>query len=209
MLEGLEGIIQQIYTNMTGTDSAREQAYKLSREVVRSASATIKHCHRGENDQAHALLAETGRLTAEMITSVASTPALRHTGFVIDSEKEYAEAAITLAAILGGAVPGPDELGIDATAWINGLSEVVGEMRRHVLDLIRAGRARDAEAYLALMEDIYYHTMSFDFPNAVTAGLRNRTDAARGAIERTRGDLTLALQQAELATRLDELKARE
>jgi translin len=59
------------------------------------------------------------------------------------------------------------------------------------------------------MEDIYYHTMSFDFPNAVTAGLRNRTDAARGAIERTRGDLTLALQQAELATRLDELKARE
>ena len=209
MLEGLDGIIQQIYNNMTGTDSAREQAYKLSREVVRSASQTIKHCHRGENEQAHAMLAETGRLTAEMITSVSATPALRHTGFVIDSEKEYAEAAITLAAIIGGPVPGPDELGIDATAWINGLSEVVGEMRRHVLDLIRAGAARDAEAYLALMEDIYYHTMSFDFPNAVTAGLRNRTDAARGAIERTRGDLTLALQQAELATRLDELKARE
>jgi len=137
---------------------------------------------------------------------VAGYPQLRYGGFVVDAEKEYAEAALVVAAITGERAPGPDDLGIDDVAWLNGLAEVVGELRRHVLDLIRSGRAQSAEGYLALMEDIYLYAVSFDYPNAVTAGLRSRTDAARGLLERARGELTMSLKQDELTRRIASLQ---
>jgi translin len=202
LLKGLDGIIADIAAHVAALDVAREKAFGLSREVVRVSSTTIKHVHRGEIAEARKKLAEAGALTAEMLAAVADTPALRYTGFVIDSEKEYAEAALVVAAICGEPAPRPEDLGMDEVAWLNGLAEVVGELRRHVLDLIRAGRPGDAEGFLALMEDIYLHTLSFDYPNALTAGLRSRNDAARGLLERTRGELTMSLQQDALARRL-------
>jgi len=45
-----------------------------------------------------------------------------------------------------------------------------------------------------------------DFPDAITGGLRRTTDMVRGVLERTRADLTLAMQQKALETRLAGLK---
>ena len=206
LLEGLDDIVKRVYAHVAAIDEAREEAFRLSREVVRAASTTIKHMHRGELDEARARLAETGELVGQMLTAVAGYPQLRYGGFVVDAEKEYAEAALVVAAITGERAPGPDDLGIDDVAWLNGLAEVVGELRRHVLDLIRSGRAQSAEGYLALMEDIYLYAVSFDYPNAVTAGLRSRTDAARGLLERARGELTMSLKQDELTRRIASLQ---
>lgn len=205
-LEGLDDIVRQVYGHVAAIDGAREEAFRLSREVVRAASTTIKHMHRGEVEEARARLAEAGELVAQMLAAVADYPQLRYVGFVVDAEKEYAEAALVLAAITREKAPGPSDLGIDEIAWLNGLAEVVGELRRHILDLIRGGHAREAEGYLAVMEDIYLHTVSFDYPNAITAGLRSRTDAARGLVERARGELTMSLKQDELTRRIAALQ---
>ncbi|MCX7599521.1 MAG: hypothetical protein N2512_11755 [Armatimonadetes bacterium] len=205
-LKGLDEIVERVYAHVAAIDAAREEAFRLSREVVRAASTTIKHMHRGEVEEARARLGEAGELVEQMLAAVADYPQLRYVGFVVDAEKEYAEAALVLAAITKEKAPGPEDLGIDEIAWLNGLAEVVGELRRHILDLIRGGRARDAEGYLALMEDIYLHTVSFDYPNAITAGLRSRTDAARGLVERARGELTMALEQDELTRRIAALR---
>ncbi len=208
ILKGLEDIVDGLKSGLEELDAAREKVLRLSRDVIRSASTTIKHVHRGDLDLAREQLAETARLTRSMVEIADPWGLLRYARFVLDAEKEYCEAALVIAAIAGEPAASPDDLGADAVAWINGLAEVVGEMRRHCLDLIRMGETRRAETYLDLMEDIYHQVMVFDLPDAVTGGLRSRADQARAAIERTRGELTMALANVHLAERLREVEGK-
>lgn len=208
MLSQLDEIAERIRSEFDRLDAARETAYVRSREVVRSSSVTIKHVHRSEWDEARAQLAETRRLCDEMLAAVAEAPELRYGGFVSDAEKEYAEAAIVLASIAGEPLPSPQDLGIYGAAWLNGIAEVVGEFRRHVLDLIRTNDNARAEEYLAAMDGIYAVIMTFDYPNAISLGLRSRSDNARGMVERTRGDLTNALRAGRLEQKMAELEAK-
>jgi translin len=208
MLTGLEEIVEGLREHFDVLDRAREEAYVLSRQVVRASSVAIKHTHRQELEQAREQLAEARSLTHRMLAALAEAPELRYGGFVHDSEKEYCEAAMTFAALTGQPLPTVEELGVYGPAWINGLSEVVGELRRHVLDLIRMDRAEEAEQHLAAMESIYQTILSFDYPNAISQGLRGRSDAARGLVERTRGDLTNALRGCKLERRMKELEEK-
>lgn len=206
ILSKLDEITDKIRARFEALDAAREAAYIASRQVIRAASITIKHAHREEYDEARQQLVEAASLTKHMQDAVKDAPELRYGGFVGDAEKEYAEAAITVAGILGEALPEPEELGVGYAPWLNGLAEVIGEFRRHVLDLIRRGKVDEAEVFLGVMDDMYQATMSFDYPNAISLGLRGRTDAARGMIERTRGDLTTARRQAHLEQQMRDLQ---
>lgn len=208
MLERLEEISEQLRAYFDALDKAREEAYVLSRQVVRASSLAIKEVHRQQIAAACAQLAEARKLTEQMLATVAQAPELRYGGFIHDAEKEYCEAALVLAVLTNAPLPPPSELGVNPMAWINGLAEIVGELRRHVLDLIRLDKPTEAEAYLEAMDSIYHIILSFDYPNAISQGLRSRSDAARGLIERTRGDLTNALRASKLEQRMAELEEK-
>ena len=208
MLTGLEEIAAAIRHDFDLLDKARETAYLASRQVIRASSEVIKGAHRGEFEAARAGLQETRALCQQMLEAVKEAPELRYGGFVSDAEKEYAEAAVTLATLTGGKLPSPQDLGIYPAAWLNGLAEVVGEYRRHVLDMIRVDNNDEAERFLEAMDSIYLVIMSFDYPNAISLGLRGRSDAARGMIERTRGDLTTALRASRLEKRMKEMETK-
>lgn len=120
-----------------------------------------------------------------------------------DAQKEYAEARTAVALTGDKPLPLPGELGVSDAAYRDGLAETVGELRRHLLDVLRAGQLERSEALLEVMDDIYALLVTVDFPDGVTAGLRRSTDVARSIIERTRGDLTSALIQGRLRDALD------
>jgi translin len=44
--------------------------------------------------------------------------------------------------------------------------------------------------------------VTVDYPDAITGGLRRTTDALRGVLERTRGDMTAAIRQEQLTAAL-------
>ncbi|MBP8953059.1 MAG: haloacid dehalogenase [Armatimonadetes bacterium] len=178
----------------------------ISRQVVRVSSEAIKRVHRKEVQGAYERLAEAAELSRQMVAALDGCVELRYGGFVADAQKEYAEAAITIAGIQNEPLPAPEELGVDDAAWLNGLAEAAGEFRRHVLDSIREDNIERAEQFLSIMDDIYHLIMGFDYPNAISLGLRGRSDAARGFVERTRGDVTNALRQKRLEERLAELE---
>ena len=116
-------------------------------------------------------------------------------GFLHDAQKEYAEARTTLALVSGGTIPTPQSLGVEYPAYLNGIAEAVGELRRMLLDRLRRGEYDGCEAILGAMDDIYSVLVTIDFPDAMTGGLRRTTDQTRGILERTRGDLTMAIVQ--------------
>ncbi len=206
MLGRIDEFAEQARRSLEQIHQDRERAYTTSREVVQAASAAIKAVHRGEFEAAREQVTRTRELYARMMRAVQTSPEIGYSGFVGDAAREYAEAALVLALIGEQELPGPDEIGVDCADWLNGLGDTVGELRRHVLDLIRHDKVEEAERFLEMMDEIYQTIMSFDYPETVTKGLRKRSDQARGAVERTRGDLTNALRQSRLERRMRELE---
>ena len=187
----------------TETHGARERALRLSREMVRGSANSIRASHRGDFDRARELLDQVAVAAREVAGLRESQPAVYYAGYVEDAHKEYVEASVVLAIVRGTAPPGPDELGVGPAAYLNGLGDVAGELRRYILDALRRGDFSRSEELLGVMDEIYTVLVSMDFPDAVTRGLRRSADMVRGTLERTRGDLTVALRQHRLEQRMD------
>jgi len=202
LTDNLDSIADQIRLSLSAKDMAREKVLPLCREVIRHSSQAIRAVHRQEFDQAKQLLQSARSLLDQIEQAVTAYGELGNTGFIRDAQKEFAEGSITLALVTGNQLPDPGELGIDAAAYLNGLGEAVGELRRYLLDSMRRGDLSRGEELLSAMDDIYSVLVTMDFPDAITGGLRRTTDMVRGVLERTRSDLTLVMSQKELETRL-------
>ena len=201
-MTGLDEIERWARAEFETRNAAREQALSQSRELIRTCANTIRAVHRRDFEQARTLLARAKELSDGLTRNLGPYPDLFYTGYVQDAQKEYVEATATLSLVSGSPMPPPQELGIAAAPFLNGLAETVGELRRFVLDKLRRGELEGSEALLQTMDDIYSLLVTIDYPDALTGGLRRTTDAARGILERTRGDLTFALRQQELETSL-------
>ncbi|MCC6443139.1 MAG: haloacid dehalogenase [Armatimonadetes bacterium] len=208
-MEYLEAIVAKIRGRFDEEDRAREEALRLSRELIRTCAQSIRAIHRAEFEGAETLLASARQIVAKIKDRLAGFPDIYNAGYVQDALKEFAEASSVMALVQGLPLPDPDEIGVDYAAYLNGLGEAIGEMRRYILDIIRQGRMERGDSLLDQMDEIYFALVTFDYPDAITSGLRRTTDMVRGVLERTRGDLTLTLQQDALARALDEARRGE
>ncbi|HWH32737.1 MAG TPA: hypothetical protein VNU01_08700 [Egibacteraceae bacterium] len=200
----LSRLRDDIDARLAAKHAAREAALPEARKAIRFAANAIRAVHRGERDDAQALLAQSEAALRAAEAASADQPAVRWSGAVDDAAKEYAEGRITLALVNEEPLPTPDELGVQDSAWLNGAAEAVGELRRHLLDELRAGRLERCEGLLGSMDAIHAMLVTIDYPDGITGGLRRSTDVARSIIERTRGDLTTALVQARLREALED-----
>jgi translin len=204
--DNLDAIAEKIRAGLSAKDAVREKMLPLSRDVIRYCSQAIRALHRQEFKEAENMLVTARDILAGVGKVVSECDEFLNTGAFRDAQKEYAEGCITLAVVRGEPVPDPDELKIDLAAYLNGMGEAVGELRRYLLDSMRRGDMSRGEELLSAMDDIYSVLVTMDFPDAVTGGLRRTTDNVRGIMERTRGDLTLAVQNKELEARLGDFQ---
>lgn len=203
--KNLEAIAEKIRLHFAAKDAAREKTLRLSRDVIRYSANAIRAVHRQEETRAEQLLSSARALLGELANDVLQdNDELAHAGIVHDAQKEFAEASTTLAIVAGKSLPEPEALGVSYAAYLNGLGEAVGEMRRYLLDSLRRNDLSRCEELLETMDDIYAVLMTMDFPEGITYGLRRTSDAVRGILERTRGDLTLVLRQKELEDKLEQ-----
>lgn len=200
----LDSIREVLRGNLDAKFDAREQGLPLCRKAIRLSANSIRAIHRGEEQEAQRLLDEAHLLLDEAAAVMSSHPDVRHAGFYHDASKEYAEARLTHALVFDKPLPTPAEIGVEAPAYLNGMGEAIGEMRRHILDLMRRGDLGRSEALLAAMDEIYYLLITMDYPDAMTGGLRRTTDVARSIIERTRGDLSTTIIQQGLKNALEQ-----
>ena len=206
MTDQLDLICDQIRHEFDQKTALRDEALKQARELTRHASLAIRAIHREDHDEAQSEI-NLGKELAQALTRTLRTehPELFFAGYTQDAIKEYCEACLTVAMIKGEALPTPQDLDAEPPAYLNGLTETLGELRRRCLDLLRPGYSAEVERLLALMDDVFTQLVTMDYPDAITDGLRRRTDLARGIIERTRADITVSFRQNELESKLDRL----
>ena len=210
MMNNLNEISDLIREDLEARNTARDQAIVLSRELIRHCSESIRAIHRRDWDTADAKLVDVKKGANEIKAVVDGFPDLYHTGYTQDALKEVAEAFITYAIIRNQALPTSVELGIESATYLKGLGEAATELRRFILDIMRRqdAHSEEAERLLEAMDEIYDQLVTFDFPDALTYGLRRQTDIVRGVLERTRGDLTQSLRQQRLQDALEQFEAQ-
>jgi translin len=199
----LDAIGRELRAILDAKNAAREKAIPLCRKATRLSANAIRAVHRSDEAETLKLSAEARRCLDEAAEALADHPDVKYAGFLHDAAKEYAEARLTHALVCSLPLPSREEIGVEVPAYLNGMGEAVGELRRHLLDLMRRGKLERSEELLGQMDEIYYLLISMDYPEAVTAGLRRTADAMRGIVERTRGDLTTTLIQSKLQKALE------
>lgn len=201
----LEKISEQIRKNFDARTSARDNALAQARQLTRACSLSIRAVHRDETDTMNSHLQDARKLADSLRDSLAAYPDLFYAGYTQDALKEFVEANVTCALIRNEPLLTPEELVVEPSTYLNGLAEVVGELRRRVMDILRHGYSTEVERLLGYMDEIYSVMVTMDYPDAITNGLRRQTDLARGIIEKTRGDITFSLRGEHLEQAIGKL----
>lgn len=202
----LSEILKPMREEIDGDDKVRESTLPLARSAVRKCSEAIKMVHRERFEEAKSLIIEASRIIEQTESDMSKSDFISRSRNLDVAYQELAEASNLLSLVEKGEFSPPGEFSIPVRAYLTGLADTVGELRRASLDLLRNDGLERAEKLLAFMEEILEELQTFDYPNALIPDLRRKCDVARGIIERTRGDLTRAVGQSRLMAKLDGLE---
>jgi len=175
----------------------REKILRLSRNIVRDCSIGIKHIHRKE----FSMFQEKKNnieIDLETLNSLVNENPGVFSKFLKTPEQEYTELVVFYSIVNDRDIPSPSELKISPLNFALGLADVIGELRRYALDNIRNSQTNELNKILESMDEIYTNLFSVDYPAGVTQDLRHKVDVARNIIEKTRGDVSLAIQMNDL-----------
>ncbi|MGY5871939.1 MAG: translin family protein [Candidatus Thorarchaeota archaeon] len=204
----LADIFKGIRDEIDADDQVREKVLPLSREAVRKCSESIKMTHKGEFDKAKALIEEAHQIITKAIGEMPASDFVTRSKTMDIAYQELTEAVNVLSLIENSSFTPPDDYQIPSRPYLNGLADVIGELRRASLDYLRHDEVGKAEQLLEIMEDILEGLQSFDYPNALVPDLRRKCDVGRALVERTRGDLTRAVGQSKLVKELADFEQR-
>ena len=176
----------------------REEVHKDMRKATRLSKQAIQVTHQDRFDEAEAMLKEAKELFIKLRETGKDYPYLYYSGSVGAAFEENAEAHILLTLVREGRYPSPKEIGVPVTPYVLSLGDVIGELRRRALDLIRKGNVEGSEKCLEWMEHIYTELTALDDAYIIINGLRRKGDVARRLIEITRGDITIEVRRTAL-----------
>jgi len=118
-------------------------------------------------------------------------------GQVLVAFQEYAEAKLLFHLKAKGKIASLRDVGTSSTAYLLGMLDFIGEMRRMILDALRYGKADQAQNLLVKMESLYEDLMSLDH-TSILPNFRRKLDADRRILEATRGDVATDLRRVSL-----------
>jgi len=204
-MRNLDEIAIRLQEELDEKDTVREIAIKSARAIIRLSGGAVHSIHKGED--ATQMLSTALEESARLKSLLEVHPDIWTSGLVSDALQEMAEAAMVHSIQEGEDLPTPEELGVPPAPYLLGLADTIGEIRRFTLISLREGKMQEAIAYLDMMEEMFLVLMRFDYPQALVA-IRRKQDIARSLVEKTRGDVTLAVSSRRLQERIDELNKK-
>jgi translin len=202
----LKAILEKIQEELSGREEVRDEVQRDMRKATRLSKQAIQVTHQERFDDAKAMLKEAKRLFAKLRETAKNYPYLLYSGSVGAAFEEHAEAHILLTLIQEDQFVSPKEIDVPVTPYVLSLGDVIGELRRRALDLIRRGNVEAAEKSLKMMEHIYSELTALDDAYIIIKGLRRKGDVARRLIEITRGDITSEVRRSALERSISKLE---
>jgi translin len=163
--------------------------------------------HRGKLSQASKTLSEAKQALDEIEKLLSAHVELPQFGQVLVAFQEYAEGKLLLQMKKNGKLASLNEIGTSSTAYLLGMLDFIGEMRRMILDSLRNGSTDEAQLLLSKMEKVYEDLFSLD-RTSILPNFRRKLDAARRILETTRGDVASDMRRVSLEKAVRSLERR-
>ena len=178
--------VERISKHLSEKQSNFDKVMQISRDVIRDSGQVITLLHNDEEAAARRGLAQ----LSATVRSLAKIDAVfkYHT---LQAYQEYAEAFIFFGIKTKGGIPAMSKVGVDKEAYLLGLMDVEGELKREILEALRAGKLREAERYFSVMKGIYDDTRRLRFAEAVLSGFRKKQDVARIQLENAGSEILM------------------
>jgi len=202
----LKSLLNRIQAELKEKEEVRDELQRDMRKATRLSKQAILFTHQERFDDAKKLLKEACELFAKINGVSESHQDVVNTGMVDAAYQEYAEAHTFLALVRQKRFPDPRKLDVPSVPYVLGLADVIGELRRRSLDLLRKGEVSDAEMCLQIMEGIYVEMTAMDDAYLLIPGLRRKCDVARHLIETTRGEVAVETRRKSLETAIRRLE---
>ncbi len=174
----LDNDVEKISGYLTDKQNSFDKVMQGSREIIRDAGQTITLMHNDEKKSALEKLADMD----EKVKRLQKIDA-QYRYQTLQAYQEFAEAFIFLKIKTEKKIPTMSSVGVEHDAYLMGLMDVVGELKREILESLREDRIKEAEWYFDTMKDIYDSTRRLRFAEAVINGFRKKQDVARIQIE--------------------------
>jgi len=204
-MRNLEGIIKKIDDHINEKDKVREKALRSSRDIIIHCRKAIQLLHTSHVKEADQLIQQASTKLISLNNDTESFPDIFHAGYVENAAQEFVEARCFYNIMTNQELPDPDELQTTYSAYLLGLCDVVGELRRGALDFILEGDTDKAYEYLGYMDMLYDAIMQFDYPSSLIP-VKKKQDVARSLIEKTRGELAVASCERRIDDRTNEFR---
>lgn len=178
--------LKSINDELHSTENRREQLIKESRDVIILCSQSIISLHQGHIQESQLKLDKAKDLYLSLKT-LAQVDLLRYLSM---SEQELVESSLLMSIVKNETLPGLDEIGVSSQAYLFGILDCIGEIKRMVYDMVRLGRYEQAESLFRIMQEIYSYIYPFSIYDNIVSGIRKKLDICKILIENTRELIT-------------------
>jgi len=202
----LRKISDNIYSKLDTQNKARDHLLSEMRKVLKATREAISAIHQNKLEIADTSMNKAKSILEASQSEIEKLSMLPITGLIQNAEGEIAEAALLLAFRKGETIPGPEKIGVSDLAYLYGIGDLAGELRRTAIEALKNDDLEVATKAFKLMEDVYSILLTFDFPSGLTPGIRKKTDVARQLVERTRADISTDIQRRRLIKSMKELQ---
>ena len=203
-MKNLEEITNAIEKKLNEKDDLREMALKKCRDIIRESRKSIKKLHNGDIENAEKRLNKAVKLLQELKEKLKDHPDLISTGYMENAMQEVAEGEIFLSIIKDDMLPHPEDIEVSYTAYLMGLADVIGELRRRGMYKLKEGSVEEVEKIIDDMEAIYDKIAEFDYPSGLIP-LKRKQDVMKKVLEKMREEIVIFRKSKELESKIDAL----
>jgi len=164
-------------------DEVRELVIRTTRDIVRESSLVVTYVHIGKLDEAEELLRRLKLKIDELDSKLNQHPELKYSNLYLTTLSEYVEALQFLSIVKFRCLKPPEEVGVHYVPYLQGILDLIGEIKRYILNLIKLNNISDAWVYFNIANDIYECVRGLDYPDALIPGIRHKVDVARRLLE--------------------------
>lgn len=204
----MEEETDKILKFLDNQEEIREKLLDVSRKAIRKSSSAMAAFHRGDEEDCEEKLEEIKEDIEALNDITSEAPYFSDHGSLMAAHREFSEAVLTKTLIEGGDFPAPDDLNVSYRAFAQAMAESIGELRRHVLNLLRDDELEQAREIHDRMEKVFNELEQFDYPDSILSGMRRKRDGARKSLEKTRADVTRAVRERKLEEALKDTEKR-
>ncbi|MBD3353430.1 MAG: hypothetical protein GF364_18250 [Candidatus Lokiarchaeota archaeon] len=201
----LDKIFNKIREDLDAIDEKREKLLSTNRNIVRNCSEIIKLIHRNELESIDEKLNQVSEMIKEIEQNALEVNAFIGKNYLNRAKQEFAEAALLYSVIKGDKLPDLDDLNLNAYEYILGAGDLIGELKRLVLNRVRDNDIKNAEQIYDFMDELLHYMFSLDYPDGLIPGVRRKIDVGRKINGKTLELITTSKNNADLNSNIKTL----